>query len=315
MSARQQVRGALLSLATLLGCVLVLEVAFRQQRPPRVQAVFPDQAELVDIGGEISWRSHSRGEREREACVEREGGAEAVILGSSILFGVQLDWPDTLGAHLEKALGGCVVNLAQPASSFQPQVATARHTLPVLDPDIVVWEIWQNSPNSFTLIGDIAYNFGHLEVDEGGVPSPFGVSVGLNRALFSRSALWRFVTLTQAAEQSVGANGAAMWKSFASDAITQMRAVSGDARIILPLMPPLSAPFADSAANPPPGYDAMLQVASARGVETIDVARSLIGHDHEALRLDPCCHLNAAGQAALAEVVMDAISPPEGLLP
>lgn len=305
MSARQRQRGALLSVASLLGSLAVAEGVLRTQRPPRIQAVFPDQAELSVVDGEVFWRSHSRGEREREDCVAEEGGAKAVILGSSILFGVQLDFPDTLGAHLEPVLGGCVVNLAQPASSFSTQAATARSRLAALSPEIVIWEVWKNSPNGFLMLGDTAYNFGNLDVDETGVPSPFGLSSDLNRALFSRLALYRFAVLTQAADRPQGVGGARAWREFAETALAEMRELAGDARLILPMMPPLSVPFADSAARPPSGYVAFREEAARVGIETVDVAAAMAGEDHEALRLDPCCHLNAAGQAVLGQVLID----------
>ena len=139
MADRLRLRGALLSATTLLGSITIAECALRDRPLPRIQAVFPDQAELVTVDGEVFWRSHSRGEREQAACVEREGQAAVAILGSSILFGVQLAVSETLGAHLSDVVDGCIVNLAQPASSFQIQATTARHALPALHPQIVIW--------------------------------------------------------------------------------------------------------------------------------------------------------------------------------
>ena len=310
MANRQRHWGALLSIASLLGCLAVAEWALRGRPLPRIQAVFPDQAELITSGDEVFWRSHSRGEREQIACVEREGQAAVAILGSSILFGVQLDVSETLGAHLEPVVDGCVVNLAQPASSFQTQAATARHSLAALHPQIVIWEVWKNSPNDFTLINGAAYNFGNLSRDEGGVPSPLGLPPPLNRTLFGVSSIYRFIAVSQARDRPETQGGAAEWVAFTERALPQLRALAGDARLILPMMPPLSVPFAQTAAHPPPGYTIFAAAAAAQGIETIDVAAALSDADHEALRLDPCCHLNAAGQAALGVVIAAAISPP-----
>lgn len=294
---------------SLLGSLAVAEVVLRGRSLPRVQAVFPDQAELITVDGEVFWRSHSRGDREQAACVAREGRAAVVILGSSILFGVQLDASETLGAHLESVVDGCVVNLAQPASSFQTQAATARHTLAALSPKLVIWEVWQNSPSAFTVINGVAYNFGNLSRDEAGVPSPLGVPPTINRTLFGLSSLYRFATIYQATERPEVQGGSAAWEDFTARALPQLLALAGDARIILPMMPPLSAPFAQTAARPPPGYAVFAAAAQAQGIETIDVAAALVDADHEALRLDPCCHLNAAGQAALGAVIAARISP------
>ncbi len=308
MSNRQRSRGALLSVASLVASLLVAEVVLRSQPTPRVQSVSPNQAELTVIDGEISWRSRSRGEREQADCVAEQGGAEVVILGSSILFGVQLDYPDTLGAHLSRGVDGCVVNLAQPASAFSTQAATAQHALPDLSPSVVIWEIWQNSPNRFSMVGRSAYNFGNLAVDDGGVPSPFGLSAGLNRALFGRSALYRFAVLTQAVEASGSQTGSSLWGSFSGPALDRLTELAGDAEIILPMMPPLSQPFAETAERSPPGYEIFRAEAERRGIATLDVAAAMTAHDHEALRLDPCCHLNAAGQEALAEVLSEEVA-------
>ena len=85
---------------------------------------------------------------------------------------MQLEVSKTLGAHLESVVEGRVVNLAQPALSFQTQAATARHSLPALHPQIVIWEEWKNSPSAFTLINGADDNFGSLSRDNDGAPSP-----------------------------------------------------------------------------------------------------------------------------------------------
>ncbi|MFT5684325.1 MAG: hypothetical protein ACI8RZ_005266 [Myxococcota bacterium] len=318
MSNQQRSRGALLSLISLVGSLLVAEGVLRTRPTPRIQSVSPNQADLTVRDGEISWRSRSRGEREQVDCVAEKGGAEKggaekggaeiVILGSSILFGVQLDYPDTLGAHLSKSVDGCVVNLAQPASSFATQAATAQHALPDLSPSVVIWEIWQNSPNQFAMVGASAYNFGNLAVDAGGVPSPFGLPVGLNRALFGHSALYRFAVLTQATEATGSQTGSNLWGTFSGAALDRLTELTGPAKLILPMMPPLSASFAQTAARPPPGYAIFRAEAKRRGIATLDIAAALTTHDHEALRLDPCCHLNAAGQEVLAAVLAEEVA-------
>ena len=76
------------------------------------------------------------------------------------------------------------------------------------------------------------------------------------------------------------------------------------------MMPPLSVPFAQTAVHPPPGYTVFAAATAAQGIETIDVAAALWDAGHEALRLDPCCHLSAAGQDALGAVIAAAIRPP-----
>ena len=74
------------------------------------------------------------------------------------------------------------------------------------------------------------------------------------------------------------------------------------------LMPPLDRPFAESAASGYVGYGPIRELAESAQVSLVDVAAELSGQDVEALRLDPCCHYNAEGQQALADMLAPMIA-------
>ncbi|MFT4974312.1 MAG: hypothetical protein ACI8S6_000194, partial [Myxococcota bacterium] len=293
--------------ATTLGLLLALggaELAARQLTAPRVQQVpLAGTARLID--GVPVWRAPTgAAERENRAC---EG--EAVLLfGSSIFFGSSLPPEDTLGPPIQAALPGtCVENHAQPGFTFANEHAIARERLAepgARPPAVVVWEIWQNSINTLDVIGDSAYNFGELAVDAGGVPSVLALSPPANRALFARSAVFRQLTL-RAASLRPPTQLMPRWEAFAAGPLTDAiaEAEAAGATVILALLPALDRPFSESASAGYVGYEPVRRLAVSAGLPLVDVAEQLAGQPVEALRLDTCCHYNADGQKALAEVL------------
>ena len=88
------------------------------------------------------------------------------------------------------------------------------------------------------------------------------------------------------------------------------------AHLVLVVASPLDRPFAETAASLPRGHVLVRDWAAAHGVPWIDVAAAWTHLDPRQLRLDPCCHLNAAGHQALAELLAGELTslpnPPEG---
>ena len=299
-------------LAVLLGlfvAVVAAEVWAWSQPPPRIQQVLmlSGKSETAVYEGVPLWRSlDGSAEREDFAC---DAERRILVLGSSILYGAGLEAEESLGPQLQRSLSGtCVHNLAQPGFTLQNQVAATRRALqgPLAErpPDLVLLEVWANSINELTLIGSRAYNFGELAVDEGGVPSPFGLSSGLNRALFRFSGVYRYVNLTRAQPRQ-REEASAEWRAFSQTALQEPVAMAAalGARLVAVFMPELGKPFAESLATPVQGYPQAQQALEAAGVDILHAAALLEGEDHEALRMDPCCHYNAEGMAKLAEVL------------
>ena len=306
--ARRQTAFALVATTAGLAMAVTLGECVAARSPlPRIQ-VLPLKGPVRVVDGTPVWRTPEGSEARENAACE---GTNVLLLGSSILYGSGLSPEDSLGPALQTRLPGvCVQNHAQPAFTFDNQrvVAAERLAQGEVAP-VVVWEIWQNSVNRLDVLGDAAYNFGELVVDADGVPSVLALGPGANRALFSRSAMVRQLSVRLAPRRTPTAL-APGWAALADGPLRtalQTQLAAGAAPLLV-LMPPLDRPFAESAATPFVGYAPIWQVASELGVPVLDVAGAMADQPVEAVRLDPCCHYNAAGQQALADLLAPEIS-------
>jgi hypothetical protein len=286
-----------------------VELWAQNQPVPRVQQIFDESAhglQLVD--GIPTWHGGQHHlARWNLECTE-SGSTDVVLLGSSIFYGVRLEGSATLGHQLARQLGAggttpCVVNLAQPGSAFENQEATYKLFLNRLKPKVVVWEIWHNSANRFTPIGDLVYNFGRLRRDELGLPSAFGLSPGVNRALFRTFAAYRFVNLTLA--ETTGEKTSVRWARFVEEAVAPAveRLQEEGTQVLLVYAPALSRPFDQSTVAQTHDYRVAEAWAQSAGVETVDLAQALGAADPSALGVDTCCHLNEEGTQKVAGIL------------
>ena len=78
---------------------------------------------------------------------------------------------------------------------------------------------------------------------------------------------------------------------------------STGAKLVWYFAPPLDRSFAESAAARSPTNNAWFQFAQTHGIPAYFLAEALVDEDHLSLRLDPCCHFNAAGHRALVPVM------------
>ncbi len=299
-------------MATLMGTAVALggvEIWASIQPIPRIQQVFEESAyDLQMVDGIATWHGGWEYlERWNLDCTE-QGRADVVLLGSSIFFGVHLDFSATLGHQLAPLLGSeaapaCVVNLAQPGSAFENQDATARLFTPKLRPRIVIWELWHNSVNHFTRIGSVVYNFGRLQRDRLGLPNPLGIPPVLNRVLFQVSAGYRYLDLTLAEEDKI--RSVEHWSRFVDGVMAPAlrRLQDEGAAVLLVYIPRLSRPFARSTVPESLNYQVAEAWAKEEGVPTLDLAAALGSADPEALGLDSCCHLNEEGTRRVAEIL------------
>lgn len=303
-------------LSMLLGlgvALLAIELWANRQPIPRIQQVLMvgTQTEVVD--GVALWRSVGTAERENFAC---EGEQRLMVLGSSILFGSDLEPEESLGPLLESHRPGlCVHNLAQPGFTLQNQLTAAQKALsgPLAGrtPDVLLLEMWANSPNILRLVGQRAYNFGDLQVDEQGFPNPFGLPTSANRTLFGASAGYRFVVLSRAPLRRRSST-VEEWRGFARGRLQEALALAAahEMTLVVVYMPTLSQPFAESAAHPLASYGPARHAFAAVDAVQVDAAALLTDASYEALRLDPCCHYNAAGMALLAARLVDVLPAP-----
>ncbi len=301
-----------------LGALLVLALVLVDRAAgctaeQRVQSVRSDaRVDLVLRDGVPTWIT-DQGEHHNRACRPAPGGLRVAALGSSILHGSGVvpdqSWAPALQALLPGP-AGCVHNLAEPASAFETQLALARHLLPALAPDLVLWEIWGNSPHRFTVVGDVAWNFGPLRPEGGGPPSLLGLP--FEEQLFRWSGTWRLLSVQQDPPPPPSGGVGARWQPLIEDGLDPALALirSLGARLVLVAVTPLDRPFAQTAERLPEGHQLVRGWARDHDVPWIDVAAAWTDLDPEDLRLDPCCHLNPAGHAALAELLAERLGPP-----
>lgn len=300
----------------MLVALVGVEVRSRQQPVQRVQRVQsqPDRP-LSQLDGVPVWPAPDP-ERPRDnlACgrTAPEGTLRVALVGDSILYGVDVPTDEAVAARLQALLEArrgptCVSNVSRPAFTWEQQLAVARLELADAPPHVLVWELWHNSIGHYRMVGDTAWNFGGLALDERGLPSVFGLPPGLNEALFERSAAFRTLTLGRAPR----AEGRELdrWRPFAERRVPEVLALAEQlgSTLVVATFPPLSRSFEDSVARPYEAYAPVREAFAAAGVTEVDVAAALVGEDVEALRLDPCCHYNAAGHTRLAEVLAEAV--------
>jgi hypothetical protein len=308
----RRLRGPLLALLSITLVLGVVEGWARDRPLPRIQQVYDDsQSFLLEQDGEPYWVPRSPKMDHRNLDCPTAGAPTAVLVGDSILYGVRTPADRALGVRLQtlwrEATGAdqaCVVNLSQPGYAFQNQLAAARAHVPALVPQVVLWEIWDNGINRFERLGDAVYNFGRL-APTGGVPSPFGLSDGLNRSLFVTSGLYRQLLLG-AAKPVPGVSHRSRWAELVDTDLAAAHALVQDAgaELVLVYCPPLNAPLAETADNPPDHYAPIRSWASEHKVRSIVLADALRDHDVADIRLDECCHFNEHGQALVAEALL-----------
>lgn len=282
----------------------------------RGQARMSLHTEVTESGVPVFYQRFIE-DRWRLDCRPGEDAVRVAAMGSSILAGHTLGangsaehiWSAVLHRALNDVRPACVSNFAAAGFSFDNQWEIATRHLAQTAPDVVYWEIWTNSPKRWHVVGERAYRFGALAPDETLLPNPFGVPERLHRVAFERSRLWEAVSIGLAQKPQKTPDHEA-WPTFANERLPYAHAlVEGlGAELVLVLAPSLHRPFSEQIADrrTTPIRDPYLHVvawAEAEGVAVIRLDEALVDHAVEDIRLDPCCHYNARGQALLAGVL------------
>jgi lysophospholipase L1-like esterase len=264
---------------------------------------------LRSVDGVPVWEQAA--DRHNRACVEQHPERTRILFfGSSITFGTGLNADEAFSAALEARLnqarpvpGFCVLNFAQPGFSFEQKYAVARIEVPRYQPALIMWENWVEWAD-YRLIGDAAYGIGKLRVRDDGFVGLSGVPDALNRLLFLNSYLYQYVVLTfgENAVIEPGPHGVTVFaQQRLSKVVTLAQSVG--AKLVMYPSPPLDQPFSETAAQLPDWHARIVEFADAQGVPAYPLQRELVDQDYLALRLDPCCHFNAAGHRALVPVM------------
>lgn len=322
---------ALAATLALTAAALVAELAVRAINPtPRVQVFRPGDRTgaagdrvMVNEGGIPTWTFPDAAPRYNLDCPTRHPNAPRVlVLGSSIFAGVSIEpervFTRLLDTQLFPGEPVCVLNLAEPAYSFQNQAQVLRKHIEALQPDLIVWEMWSNSPWPYQMVGDTAYRFHSLIVGEDGTPNPLRTWPPLHRWLLPRSRVYELTVLTLATELHPAWNHRHVVGFTAGELRTTLRWVTEELQVpvLAVFCPKLDRSFEqqrdgrgtdDDADAAYAHYRLMDQALQAIEVPTLHLDERFIelGVTPEQVRLDPCCHYNEAGQ----QVLVDAIAP------
>ncbi len=294
------------------------EVVIRAGRiEPRV-AIFrhhesPPRLLLSELHDRVVWRqpeqAGDRGAvRENLAC---EGAVRVHLYGDSIAFGAGLDAAESVGPQLQAALGPdvCVRTFAQPGSTVCSQLAFAMEHVPTDHPQVVIQQLWYGSPRIPTRLGDAAYDLHGLPADDAGYPTlPGGFGGPLHHLLFDHSRFWAWGTLALTSPCKGCGRG---WEELIDTDLTalhQLTTASGG-QLVLWLAAPLDRSVEDLQAHPVDWYDPVLRWAETHGVRVVRAESLWTGAAIEALRLNPCCHLNAAGAERTAQGLAEHVRP------
>ncbi|MGC6515061.1 MAG: hypothetical protein ACON4N_11240 [Myxococcota bacterium] len=321
---------ALLSAAIVMVTIAEMSVRYLAPQPPvqivreRPHSVDPAMNnQLRPLRGSWVWSRAYDAPRHNASCRNDHPDAPVVlVLGSSIFAGVGLIPQVTFGVVMQEALSTdapvCVINLAEPAFSFDSQRALLQEELSRGRVDVVLLEMWRNSAWYYTLLGDAAYRLRSLPVDEAGYP--LGLLGGtLHHYLFEHSRFWELATLQFASRGStLGASTVVSrsfaeerWRTFATSELKPAleEAEQQGAQVVIAYAPPLNAQFSTMSqqrqtlfsSSPAAEYASVVEVAAAEGWRQVFLEDLLIDQDVAQVRKDTCCHYNATGHQLLGE--------------
>jgi hypothetical protein len=288
--------------------VFIAEACVRAGKwTPRVQIV--RGRGLHSVGGVPVWEQST--DRHNRACVEQHPERTRIVFfGSSVTYGTDLTADEAFGKALEARLnerrptpGFCVLNFAQPGFAFEQKYAIARAEVVRYKPALIMWEDWVEWPE-YRLIGDAAYATADLRVRDDGFVGMWGVPDVINRVLFRHSRLYEYLVLA-AGERMPRVPGPHGVVLFANNRLIEVPrlAQSVGAKLVMYLAPPLDQPFSETATALPEWHAILLDFAREHGIPAYPLQRELIDQDYLQLRLDPCCHFNAAGHRALVPIM------------
>jgi hypothetical protein len=250
--------------------------------------------------------------RRNRACVDQHPERTRVLfLGSSITYGSELSAQQTFTTALEERLnrsqpapGFCVLNFAEQGFQFEQKYAVARDEVPRYRPALIMWESWWDL-REFRIIGDAAYAVSDYRLRPDGGIGIAGIPDRLNGILFRHSRLYEYFALRFGERIADHVPAAEAMAAFAESRLTKVvqLARSGGARLVSYRAPPLERSFAETVASPSPSETVLFRFWEEHGVPSYSLARELTDYDYRALRLDPCCHFNAAGHRALAAIM------------
>ena len=153
-----------------------------------------------------------------------------------------------------------------------------------------------------SMLGGVSYDLRRYRVDHEGYPVLWWLPIPgfVHQPLFRWSRAWEYTVLALGPE---GERWGGVPPEF--DEVKRLADACG-VQLALAFLPELSRPFGEPPDVVDETHRSLKSWASTNGVPTVDVGQAFKGsYDHEAIRLDPCCHYNDAGHEALARLFLD----------
>jgi hypothetical protein len=301
-------------LGALLSLMLVEGLARAVLPPPRAQLVGPIVGiELLHTPWGTTWQSDDA-DVNPVSCPGRAPQPDdlhVVLVGSSILHGAGLVDPvDRPGAALYRALAAkvpgrvCVEVIAVSGSTFSTQLPLARHTLSGRPKaDLLIWELWYNTPSALTDLGGLLVNSGTVAADDGGPPNPLNLPTTVHHRLFARSMAYVQLSLGFAPTHNPRLKDP--WIRFLDEGLDEAERLAEEQAeaLVWLAMPSLDKPFRAQVAAPAESYQRVQAALDARGVPFWSAAALWADTPPETIRLDPCCHYSAVGAERLGALL------------
>lgn len=306
--------GKLVEIALVLAATAaVSEVILRLVNPtPRVQIIRSKRPgvegwDFAMLGDQPTWREEGTAARRNEDC-PHPGSVDVLLIGTSITFGTGLKADEPFPHLMQRQLDGeapgrwCVLNLAQPGYVGSNKLAELPAALDRFHPALVLWEVWGNDPDRYTMVGPDAFAFKDLRVGADGLPWVLPVPNPVHGWLFERSRLYQYATI--ALDGRVD-DGLERWRAWSDD---RMEAVYADvtasgARLALYAPTPLYKPPEALADHPDQAMTAARTWGAAHDVPVFLFAEALRGSDPAEIALHRDGHLNALGHARVAPLM------------
>jgi hypothetical protein len=307
---------ALFSLVVIVAITLgVAEAIVYYYNPkPAVQVIKLNRIKPTFVDSTILWFEDTR--RNNISCTSTWPDAKvAVFSGDSIFFGSGVEFDEVFTRLLQKqfddefGMGSwCIINLSQPAFSFEQKMAWLKEFASVSRIDHVYWEVWFTENVEYRVFNGTAYNFGPVSPAPGHIPEIPVIPLSISEWLFTNSRLYNYAFLTFQPRHRMTT---IWWEEKYMpklDALSAWLAEKGAGLTLVPACP-LDRPFSVSVKEIIARDKIFFRLKDYRNADVLFLAEALeaMGADFMRVRHDPCCHYNQEGHKFLAEIFKDVV--------
>jgi hypothetical protein len=281
---------------------------------PPVQIVRPNSGSSIIDGPVPLWFVDT--DRSNIGCAAASPQAKVVVFsGDSIFFGSGVESKDVFTALLQNKLDAefgvgswCVINLSQPAYSFEQKKEWLAQFARTNRIDHVYWEVWFAENVQYRLFNGTAYNFGPAAGAPGHIPEVPVIPLALSEMLFSHSRLYEYAFLTFLPRYDMTEKW--MDQSYVPD-LTKLSAWLREKGADLTLVPAsrLDRPFAIASPDSSVKDRLFFRLSEFKAADVLFLSTALkaVGADFMQVRHDPCCHYNQQGHKILADIFRDVV--------